>query len=103
MRETRLKKACPCMECGDRKVTADYNCHSHCEKYKTWHEALDAEAEAIKRSKPQVITKNFGSHGAKYSESKLARMSQRRGRIDKRRYNAIYGTNSFEKGVHKND
>lgn len=23
----------PCFECKDRKVTADYNCHSVCEKY----------------------------------------------------------------------
>ena len=23
----------PCKDCKDRKVTADYNCHSHCDKY----------------------------------------------------------------------
>ena len=26
----------PCFHCGDRKVTKDYNCHSHCEKYLSW-------------------------------------------------------------------
>ena len=23
----------PCKDCKDRKVTEDYNCHTHCEKY----------------------------------------------------------------------
>ena len=23
----------PCKDCKDRKVTGDYNCHTHCEKY----------------------------------------------------------------------
>lgn len=23
----------PCKDCKDRKVTDDYNCHTHCEKY----------------------------------------------------------------------
>lgn len=23
----------PCKDCKDRKVTSDYNCHTHCEKY----------------------------------------------------------------------
>lgn len=23
----------PCKDCKERKVTDDYNCHTHCEKY----------------------------------------------------------------------
>lgn len=26
----------PCKDCKDRNVTANYNCHSHCEKYKEY-------------------------------------------------------------------
>lgn len=27
---------CPCYCCPNRKVSIDYNCHSHCEKYKEY-------------------------------------------------------------------
>lgn len=31
----------PCKNCKDRKVTDDYNCHSHCEKYLKMKEHFD--------------------------------------------------------------
>ena len=36
----------PCKDCKDRNVTADYNCHTHCEKYiafKAYREAMMAD------------------------------------------------------------
>ena len=31
----------PCRDCPNRKVTADYNCHSHCKEYLLYREQQD--------------------------------------------------------------
>jgi len=32
----------PCYQCPDRRVTEDYNCHSHCERYANYKDGLKA-------------------------------------------------------------
>lgn len=31
----------PCKDCPDRKVTEDYNCHSHCDAYQLFRDKLE--------------------------------------------------------------
>ena len=31
----------PCKNCGDRLVTKEYNCHSHCQKYFDYISSLE--------------------------------------------------------------
>lgn len=40
-----------CKDCKDRKVTADYNCHSHCERYLAETIAHEKERRRIKTQK----------------------------------------------------
>lgn len=39
----RTKYQAPCKDCPERKVTEDYNCHSHCEKYLEFRKLQDEE------------------------------------------------------------
>lgn len=32
---------CACKDCPDRRVTEDYNCHTHCEKYAAFREEVE--------------------------------------------------------------
>ena len=41
-----MKNYAPCLNCPDRKVTKDYNCHSDCVKYKLYDEANEIERKA---------------------------------------------------------
>lgn len=59
----------PCKDCPDRKVTEDYNCHSHCEGYllyKEKHEEyvreqqLEAELNSYSVEKDIRIRKALG-------------------------------------------
>lgn len=43
-----------CKGCAERKVTLDYNCHSHCEKFKVWQEELKREKEIRKKNQYYV-------------------------------------------------
>lgn len=45
----------PCWECGNRKVTKDYNCHSHCDLFLAWKQK---QAEAKKRREEFENAKN---------------------------------------------
>lgn len=43
----------PCYMCVDRRVTSDYNCHSHCERYLGNKEKNDAKTEIIRKKKAE--------------------------------------------------
>ena len=36
----------PCINCQDRKVTGDFNCHSVCERYKGFSERREQDRKA---------------------------------------------------------
>lgn len=38
----------PCKNCGDRLVTKEYNCHSHCQKYFDYISSLEEYKATIK-------------------------------------------------------
>lgn len=43
----------PCLGCTRRKVTRDYNCHSHCPDFLGLKEENDARAEVIRKKKAE--------------------------------------------------
>lgn len=48
----------PCYKCKNRKVTADYNCHSDCDRYITWKAEVNAkrQEEYIQAVANQIAT-----------------------------------------------
>lgn len=48
-----MSKRNPCYGCERRKVTREYNCHSHCPDYIGLKEEAAAKASAIKKKKRQ--------------------------------------------------
>ena len=63
MNEFGRKKACPCRNCGDRKV----GCHGKCEKYISW--AADHEKKKMEERSRKV----YVSHGWGYIPRKKRR------------------------------
>lgn len=58
----------PCYQCGDRKVTRDYNCHSHCKKYLAWKQKkteVKKRADADKESKVYQIERTIAVNDVK--------------------------------------
>ena len=45
---------CPCKGCKDRKVSLDYNCHSHCKKFMEWKDKDQERKENEKKAQNSV-------------------------------------------------
>lgn len=43
-----------CKGCKDRKVTLDYNCHSHCKKFEEWKKKDQLRKENEKKAQNSV-------------------------------------------------
>ena len=63
-------KSSPCMDCKDKKVTKDYNCHSSCAKYDEYRTQFDiASAQRLANLKVGMVNddayKRMKSHRPK--------------------------------------
>lgn len=49
------KKKNPCLGCGKRCVTSEYNCHSDCPDYKEYRDEMDERNETIRKKKAEEM------------------------------------------------
>ena len=69
-----------CKGCTERCVTEDYNCHSHCEKYKEWKAEQDEnrKREQMRVSIDAITIENVFRTKCWLGENKFLRKHYRR-------------------------
>lgn len=41
----------PCIECGERRVNFEYNCHTHCKRFAKWKQSCQSLKDKISAEK----------------------------------------------------